>query len=180
MARLGSVFNVFQQHTNQTLRGRAQEQALSEQLHGGFRRGGGSRGGNTQLSELIAQLMASNTSANEANEARFAEGQGLLEQLGVAGQEDIQRNAASHVAESGQNLASRGLSGTTIGQGNANQIQANAQLNAQKLRESVAAQQVGFIERRTDEGPDMALIAQLIQQNQATQPGRRRFRFGPR
>lgn len=146
----------------------------------GFKRGGGGGGGN---SKMLERLKKATKRANKANKRRYrellgnidstrAEGLGLLEGVGQQAAMDIQSQTSRDIAESGQNMVSRGLSGTTIGFGNANMINSLGQQNLNRLNESLALNRLDFIsgiegdrrdiiEGREDTGPNPALLAQL-------------------
>jgi hypothetical protein len=148
--------------------------------------GGKGSGGGFNLEDFLSDLTGGRDEANDANEARYQEGlslldakkqeaQGFLEGQGQTGLEDIQRRATQDIAASGQDLTSRGLSGTTIGQGNERAIRGDAErsntllqerLNAQRLGVlgGIDSERLGFLERRSDEGPDLNAILPLLAQ----------------
>ena len=151
---------------------------------GGRSLSGGGGSGGFDLQSFLEEMAGGRNSANEANQGRYqqglelldasrAEAEGFLEGQGQTGLEDIQRQATADIASSGQDLTSRGLSGTTVGQGNTRAIQGDAQRSNTLLNERINSQRLdvlggidrdrlGFIERRTDEGPDFGTILPLL------------------
>lgn len=117
--------------------------------------------------------------ANQANEARYQQiiGPGgiydrvadLIATVGQGQQERIDMGAARAGADVNQSMISRGLGNTTIRNAAQRGVQDDANRASRELAESVASQQAGVelgragvMERRTDQGPDAGLIAQLM------------------
>lgn len=114
------------------------------------------------LQDIIKQLQAAQTSANEANEKRYQDILGLYGNLGQAGMTRIGQQEQQAQAKSTQDLTSRGLGNTTVTGAMTRGIASDAELSRQQLQEGVAMQKAGVMERRTDQGPDMGMYASLI------------------
>lgn len=172
--------------------------SLSEQRRRNFaasKVNGGGGGGGVDIQQILDMLAAGTNKANKANQARLDELRGgnaarreealrLLNGLGVTEGRLIEERGQQRIAQQGQDLVSRGLSGTTIKQSGEQAINRDTQTNQTLLAERVASQKLGtldqisrdkqgFIERVTDKGPDANVFAGLLQQlgiNQAQQP----------
>jgi hypothetical protein len=114
------------------------------------------------LQAIIDRFSKSQAMANKANEARYGQ---LLAGADQFGQSAMNANAqltTQEQARSGSSLISRGLGNSTIvdsvRQGNARQ----GQYRAQDINERVLANKQGIIERRTDQQPNLSLLAQLL------------------
>lgn len=138
------------------------------------------------LQGLLDMLSQGSQQANQANEQRFqqllqgsdARRTQALENLNGLGRTEgrlIAEGGQQQIAASNQDLTSRGLSGSTIRQGNINQINTNTRNSQTLLQERVSAQKLGtldrisqdrqgFIERREDLGPDASAFSGLLQQ----------------
>ena len=112
-----------------------------------------------------AALKKSTNKANKANEARYQEILGLYENLGTAGMERIGQQEGRMTAASEQDLTNRGLGNTTIRGSMARGIADDAELQRQGLRESVAMQKAGVMERKTDAAPDLSMYMNLLSQS---------------
>jgi len=122
-----------------------------------------------EYADVFKKLQKSWKAANTANETRY---QGILDQysnLGQAGMTRIGQQEQQAMASGTQDLASRGLGNTTIRGSMARGVASDAELARQQLGESVATQKAGVMERRTDEGPDLAMFSNLLQ-NAANKP----------
>lgn len=141
--------------------------------------GGGMSSQQQQL--LMRALMAAQRRANEENENRYQQamqsfGQSRSAVSGIRGsqsQADIQADTNRQIAEGNQQMVSRGLSGTTVGQGNANMIRALGRDNQNRSAERISqmragmltgldAEMRGIMERRNDLGPDLGLLSSLM------------------
>jgi len=116
------------------------------------------------LQDIIKQLQQAQTAANTANEQRYQDILGLYGNLGQAGMTRIGQAEQQGQAQSTQDLTSRGLGNTTITGAMSRGISGEAELQRQQLQEGVAMQKAGVMERRTDQGPDMSMYANLIGQ----------------
>lgn len=148
--------------------GWAQSQAASS--------GGGGGGSNPWANAM--------NSANAANEARYQQGMEghnawrartneLLDQLGNQQKADVNESYNTLAGKTRQNMISRGLTGTTVQDAMLTGVERErskslARVDEQLARERLDAEgkafyeQMGFLERREDEGPDMGLMAQLL------------------
>ena len=118
-----------------------------------------------QAAKDKAALKKSTNKANKANEARYQEILGLYENLGTAGMERIGQQEGRMTAASEQDLTNRGLGNTTIRGSMARGIADDAELQRQGLRESVAMQKAGVMERKTDAAPDLSMYMNLLSQS---------------
>jgi len=119
-------------------------------------------GGGGDVQDIIAQMQEAQDAANAANEARYQEMLGQFEGLGETGRARIQEQTAQQQASTAQDLTSRGLGGTTIGSAMSRGIAREGESATQELGERVAMQKAGAMERKTDQGPDMGMFANLI------------------
>lgn len=120
------------------------------------------RGGGAE--SVIKQLQAKQDEANAANEARY---QQLLELAQRFGQSMLADNAMltqQQMASAGSNLASRGLGNSTIVNAIQGGIQRQGQMQANRIQDLLLNNQMGIIERRTDQHPNLGLLAQLLMQ----------------
>lgn len=140
----------------------------------------------SRIDQLLDDMKSSYDEAKQTNLQRYDElvkdytdrynrGMGEVANLGAQEQADIRNNYSDRLAQTQQNLAARGLSGTTIGNTMAlgSTREMNADLNRSKenmaqLRlntdSSLSGDLLGFKERREDPYPDMNMYAQLLQQ----------------
>ena len=114
--------------------------------------------------------------ANAANEARFKEALGLIDQKlsGISGfgQTDLEllsRERDKSQADLTQDLISRGLFNTSLVEGNRRAIDDRFDFQRRALGERLAllkgdvlSEKAGLLERKQDVGPDPALFAQLF------------------
>ena len=162
-----------------------------------------------QIDNLIDQFLQARTEANQANEQRYQEllqSIGQLEQqtqglygdaretvagLGDAERNRIQREQQRQLAQTEQDLISRGLGNTTIRQTARRGVQSDAERAQAELTERLAQQRAGLmqdqasalmqtgqmeaqaIEGRTDQGPAASRYAQMVQQLAAQPDGSR-------
>lgn len=151
---------------------------------GGAGAGGAAPGGTPSTgagTNLVDYFIKAMEEANQANQARYEEGLGLLEQsaglyapgggFGAGALADIERAKGKDIASATQSLVSSGLYGTTIAAGlpkkYEEEVSGPARLRVEDIRKERYAgalgQKAGFIERRTDKGPEMGLFASLMQ-----------------
>ena len=130
------------------------------------------------ITGMFEQAMAE---ANEANEARYQQGLGLYGQIadiyapggsfGAGHEAQLERTKTRDVASAQQQMVSSGLWGTTVAaaipsawEETVGQPSRLALQDVQMGRYGEAlAGQAGFMERRSDIGPDMGLFANLMQ-----------------
>lgn len=118
----------------------------------------------TGLKDIIKQLQDAQNVANKANETRYQDILGMYGNLGQAGMTRIGQQEQQAQAKNEQNLTSRGLGNTTVTSATNRGIANDAEQQRQQLQESVAEKKAGVMERRTDQGPDMSMYANLIGQ----------------
>jgi hypothetical protein len=111
---------------------------------------------------VLNQLQMAQTAANTANEQRYQDILGLYGGMGTAGNARIGQAEQQTQAQSTQDLSARGLGNTTITGAMNRGIANDAEFSRQQLQERVAMDKAGVMERRTDQGPNMALYANLI------------------
>jgi hypothetical protein len=128
------------------------------------------------LLDILKQLQGAQDTANKANEQRYQDVLGQYSGMGQAGMASIGEQEQQGQAKNIQNMTSHGLGNTTMVGANARGIASGAENQRQQLQEQVTAQKAGVMERRTDQGPDMALYANLIQGATAGQQGGKRAR----
>jgi len=119
--------------------------------------------GGANFQGIFTRLQAAQEKANRANEQRYQEILKQYEGLGTAGRARIEQQTGQQQAAATQRLTSRGLGGTTITSAVSRGIASDAEMQRQQLEESVAMQRAGVMERRTDEGPDLSMYANLMQ-----------------
>lgn len=141
--------------------------------------------GNTSISKLAKQYQEAMDAANAKNEERYqailsgylsqeTQARSTLEGLGVQEGADIATQYAGLQSRSGQDMVSRGLTGTTIAPTMRSGIQrqetdAQGRLASRLKREKLAilpnlqSQRLNFMERREDVQPDYNQLIQLAQ-----------------
>jgi hypothetical protein len=135
-------------------------------------------GASPGLQDILKQLQQAQTSANAANEQRYQDILGLYSNLGKTGTAQIQENEAQQQAKATQDLTSRGLGNSTVTSSVSRGIANDAQFAQQALQEQIAGQKAGVMERRTDQGPNMSMYANLLQQaSQKQEPLYQRMGF---
>lgn len=121
-------------------------------------------GASTGLLDIIKQLQQAQTQANTANEQRYQDILKQYEGMGAAGMARIGQAEQQQQARGTQDLISRGLGNTTITSAVSRGVASDAEMARQQLQENVAQQRAGVMERRTDQGPDLSMYANLISQ----------------
>jgi hypothetical protein len=130
-------------------------------------------GSSSGLLDIVKQLQAAQTAANKANEQRYQDILGIYSGLGKAGETRIAAGEQQAQAKSTQDLTNRGLGNTTVTGAMSRGIASDAETSRQQLGENIAGLKAGVMERRTDQGPDMGLYANLLMkasQSQAAKP----------
>lgn len=147
----------------------------------------------SSIENIIRNIEYEQDQANLSNEERYEQG---LEELrggygaareqiagiGGAAREDIARGSEQSYAKGLQSLIGSGLGSTTITANLARATEEDRRRAEERLDESLAGVRAGleeragegtsgFIERRTDAGPDMGFYADLIRSTQGTSPG---------
>lgn len=136
----------------------------------------------SMVSQLLAKFQTQQDAANKANEKRYAEMQKLADEniamfgeggsYGAGAEAAIERAGTKAVAGGQQALVNAGLANTTVAAGVRKnweeEVGTPARLRVQDTKaEKLAAareSKIGVTERRTDQGPDYAAIAQLAMQ----------------
>lgn len=131
----------------------------------------------THFESLLTQVGAQGT---------FGQALQLMETMGTAGRQRISEQTIKAQGAAEQDLMTRGLANTTIRTTAQRGISADAERATQELEEQVAmskagvlgqlagaelqigGMQAGAMERRVDEGPDLALYASLLEAAAAT------------
>lgn len=140
---------------------------------------------------LAGNTQSTLAGANAAQQQGYTGAMGLYDTLGKSGAQQIAQQTSQEQATNAQNMASRGLGNTTIQPSMAAGIASRGQQNLLGLQESLAAgkaglmtgqgnaaanfalsglgltnnlgeSQAGVMERRTDQGPDLSMYANLI------------------
>ena len=133
------------------------------------------------MASILGVFQAAQTRANQANLARYKEGIGLYDQMitnwGKGGgfvkgaEATLERTKKKDMASGMQSLVSSGLVNTTMSAGLGKkweeEVGAPARLNiadvaGQRLMQA-QREKAGFIERRTDSGPDPSMVSSLMQ-----------------
>lgn len=131
--------------------------------------------GGSGLMDIVKQLQQAQTAANKANETRYQDILKSYDTLGQAGQTRIGQQEQAAQAKGTQDLTSRGLGNTTITSAVSRGVANDAELQRQQLAEGVAEKKAGVMERKTDQGPDMSMYAQLLAQAGKGSGDRERF-----
>ncbi len=145
----------------------------------GYSSGGAS---DAYMNSILSQYSQANAQARAANEKRYAEAKGIYEGVqetykpgGAFGKgqlAQLERGRGRALAGAEQGLVSSGLYGTTLTAGLPKkweeEVGVPSRLDIEERRMSAYAQAklgtAGLIERREDTYPDLALMAQLMQQ----------------
>lgn len=129
--------------------------------------GGGPGGGDTRgMFDLGQQFKASQDAANAANEARYQKLLGLAQQFGAAQRARNAQLVTQQQGQAQQSLMSRGLGNSTVVDSVRTQIGDQGAMRDLAIDEAANQQMMGVIERRTDQQPNLGMMAGL-----ATQPG---------
>ena len=115
------------------------------------------------IQDILRRYEEQSTAANAANETRY---QGILSTLqgqGEASKTDIRRGGIEERGQIAQGLTGRGLFNTTVLDSLGTASREREGRESTRIDESVADRMAGVMERRTDQGPDMGLMANLLQ-----------------
>ena len=123
---------------------------------------GGLIQGGSGLMDIVKQLQAAQTAANKANEDRYQSILGTFSSMGQAGEARIGQVEQQAQAKNTQDLTNRGLGNTTVTSSTNRGIASDAEAARQQLAENVATSKAGVMERKTDQGPDMSMYANLL------------------
>lgn len=100
--------------------------------------------------------------ANEANLMRYKQAAGVLEGQGTATKTDISRATESGFAQDTQSLIDRGLYNTSTLDASRRRRDEMKMRENQRVDESVAGRMGDLIASRTDQGPDLNALTQLL------------------
>jgi hypothetical protein len=139
---------------------------------GGFGRAGGSGGGSgygrsggsggDDYSAAIARIQQLHDSANQANEERFQQAQDLLKRYGGTATRQAKTAATQAKGEATQQLIDRGLGNSTLRNSAMRGIDTDLQNNLAGIGERKALMQADLLERKTDQGPNLGVYAELL------------------
>lgn len=112
---------------------------------------------------LASQYQAAYDEAKAANEKRYQDILSGMEGMGKQEAADISTRWRGVGAQQGQDLVSRGLVGTTIKPTLQNAAARGESADLGALQDRLKSMKFGFMERRTDEYPDLNQMIQLAQ-----------------
>jgi len=114
------------------------------------------------LSRLIGNYNRAYQEAKTANEARYQQALGILNQNTGQRLSDIRSDAGSERASIFQRLARSGLGASSVGNVEAAGVNRRMQSALNTASDELAATKVGLIERRQDPYPDQGSLAELV------------------
>lgn len=126
------------------------------------------------LSSIMGKYDEQQKAANQANELRYQDILKTLKGQGESSKRDIAMGGREERADISQDLIGRGLFNTTTLDALKNRSREREGRESTRIDESVADRTAGVMERRTDQGPNAGLFAQLLQsigQGQGAQQG---------
>lgn len=107
-------------------------------------------------------IQAEQDAANRANQNRYASIITMLRRMGKGEMRRTERRGRREQAMMRQRLVSRGLGNTTVVGPMMRRIQESVDLSRLDIQDRVTGRVAGVMERRTDAGPEMGLLAQLL------------------
>jgi len=123
-----------------------------------------SKAAGTSLSKLINQYNQGWAEAKAANEARYQQGLGIIDQTTGQREADIRSDCAGQRSDIMQQLARTGMGNTTISPTLGLGVEREKQSALNRLADSLQGTKLGWIERREDEYPESDMIVSLINQ----------------
>ena len=114
------------------------------------------------LTSLIGNYNQAYAEAKAANESRYQQALGILNQNTGQRMADIRSDAGNERASIFQNLARSGLGGSSVGNVESRGIDRIMNENLNRTSDDLAGAKVGLIERRQDPYPDQGSLAELI------------------
>lgn len=123
------------------------------------------------LGQIGGQLKSQQDAANAANEARYQKLLGLSEQFGMTQRRNNNELTQRELASGQSSLISRGLGNSTVVDSVRQGILRQGQDRKMDINQKVAEIQMGPIERRTDQQPNLGMYASLLGQPGALQGG---------
>lgn len=122
----------------------------------------------------INQFTDASNRANQANEDRYNQTLATLEGQGQSAKNDIARSGQNERGDITQDAIGRGIYSTSVLDALRGQSQEREQRSTAGVNEAVANQRAGIMQSRTDQGPNAALYANLINQQAAGAAGSQR------
>lgn len=147
------------------LNGKQQQEAAKLKQQGSAGASGG------LLGQIGGQLKSQQDAANAANEARYQKLLGLSEQFGMTQRRKNNELTQRELASGQSSLISRGLGNSTVVDSVRQGILRQGQDRKMDINQRVAEIQMGPIERRTDQQPNLGMYASLLSQPGALQGG---------
>jgi hypothetical protein len=124
--------------------------------------GGGSSFNSSGLSSLINNYNQAYAEAKAANESRYQQALGILNQNTGQRMADIRSDAGNERSRIFQNLARSGLGASSVGNVESRGIDRIMNENLNRASDELAGSKVGLIERRQDPYPDQGSLMELI------------------
>jgi hypothetical protein len=123
----------------------------------------GQRGTATgQISELADQYNRSYAEAQAANEAKYRQQLGLVDQVSGQGAADIRSDYTKQRSSALQNLARSGMSGTTVGATLSQGLGREQTSALNRLSDQMLGTKLGVMKDYKYEGPDTGVLQTLI------------------
>lgn len=137
---------------------------------GGGSGGGGGVGGGASVNggSVGNQFQKYYDEANAANEGRYQQLLGLSGQLSDAGMQREQKREAQMMGRVDQHAVSAGLGNTTVLPTLERGVADDSALRQEEIADQGLKTTMGIIERRTDQAPDLGLLASLASRPGAT------------
>jgi hypothetical protein len=114
------------------------------------------------LSKLIGNYNRAYAEAKAANEQRYQQALGLLNQNTGQRLSDIRSDAGAEQARIGQSLARSGLAGSSVGNVERAGVTRRMDEALNRASDELVGRKVGLIERRQDPYPDQGSLAELV------------------
>jgi len=114
------------------------------------------------LSSLIGNYNRAYQEAKTANEQRYQQALGILNQNTGQRFSDIRSDSGNERASIFQRLARSGLGGSSVGNVESAGVTRRMNEELNRTSDALAAQKVGLIERRQDPYPDQGSLAELV------------------
>ena len=124
-------------------------------------RAAGAKKGAKGLSALIGSYNKAYGRARTANEQRYQEMLGIMDQTTGQRATDIRSEGMGEQANIMQRLARSGMGGSTVGATLRAGVRRGTQSNLNRLADTMQGRRLGIMERRTDEYPQAGMITAL-------------------
>ena len=121
----------------------------------------GSKAGAKGLSALIGSYNKAFGRARTANEQRYQEMLGIMDQTTGQRAADIRSEGVGEQANIMQRLARQGMAGSTVGATMRAGVRRGTQSNLNRLADTMQGRRLGIMERRTDAYPQAGMITGL-------------------